>query len=476
MMSTNLQDHTFFRNTIYNMIYKVVSVIFPFFMTIYVSKILGADGIGKISSAQNFVMYFTMIASLGIPSYGIKAVAKMKSKIDRSQIFWELFYINFFSTTICVILYYIIIPMKEYSSKLSIIFGMLIVFNYANLDWFFYGIEEFKYITVRSCIIKILALLLTIIYIKKYDDYSLYAAILCFASGGNNIINILGMRKHVYFIPVWKCKFYKHYKPVLTLLLTSISIELYSLLDVSMLSVYCSDKIVGYYTTASKFVKIMITLLVSISGALLPRLTLFYHQNNIKKCVKLIEYVFDILIFFAIPCGVGVFIVAPYAIPLIYGPSFINAVSTVRIFSFLFACLTFSNLFGSQILLTVGKENKLFIATFIGMIINVVLNFLLIPIYENNGAGIASVISEVVVTFFTYWFSREFFKLNINKNLIVNILIGTLLMAISLTLVNHLLKTIVTKTIVDVVMGAFIYFSYMILFGGWKYIRNTGIG
>lgn len=418
MLNESLKNHTFVSNTIYNVIYKIISAIFPFVMTAYASNILEADGIGRISIVQNFVTYFTMIAALGIPNYGIKVIAKSKNLNQRSQSFWELFYINFFSTSVCIVIYFFVVFSRKYDFKMALIFSSLIFFNYVNIDWFYSGIEEFRYITIRSFIVKILALIFTFIYVKNNSDYYVYAIILCFTIGANNIVNIFLIKKYINFISIWKCDFVTHIKSIFLLFLTSISVELYSLLDVSMLGIFGTNKIVGYYTTASKFVKVPITLLVSISGALLPRLTLYYNNNNIRKCEELITYIFNILLSFAIPCGVGMFIISSSAIPLIYGIGFKKTISTVKILSFLFFCLTFSNLFGTQILLTVGEEKKLCVATFFGMIINVILNLLLIPSYRNNGAAIASVVSEIIVTFITFRCSKKYFKLHVKKSLL----------------------------------------------------------
>ena len=79
------------KNSLFNMLYKGLTVLFPLITTSYISRVLFPSGVGKISYAQTIVNYFVTLASLGIPNYGVKVIAQTgKSRQDRSNAFYTL--------------------------------------------------------------------------------------------------------------------------------------------------------------------------------------------------------------------------------------------------------------------------------------------------------------------------------------------------------------------------------------------------
>lgn len=454
------RDLSFKRNTIYNVCYKVINILFPFVINVYTTRILLAYGVGKVASIQNIVAYFSISASLGLPNYGIKAIARArKNDTELNVEFNRLFTINIISTTVALLIFLMVVNFNtdmRNEVQLYYVAGMAIVLNYINIDWLYYGIEKFKYITIRSFTIKIVSLLLMFLLVRTRDDYMEYLLVTCLATAGNNIFNVLHLKTYGIHIKI-DLHFGEHIKPIFILFLTTISIELYTLLDITMLNIWCQEENIGYYTTASKAIKIVISFMVSLGGALLPRLSTYYSNGEHKKCVDLINKVFKVLFFVAIPAGVGWWFVSPDIIPIIYGSSFTNATITSRILSALIYFLTFSNLFGTQILLTVNAEWKLFFSTLCGMIINVILNVLLIPQYMQNGAAIASVVSEMTVTIMTFIFAKHYFDIRLEKRFVVQIIAGTLLMLLGIFFCDKLISESVLKVLVMMLGGVFVY-------------------
>lgn len=98
------------KNSIYNIIYTVANILFPFVTSIYVSRILLPAGVGKVASAQNIASYFITIAALGLPSYGVREFAKIREKKDkRNKLFTELLLLNIISTTLAVIGFFLLV-------------------------------------------------------------------------------------------------------------------------------------------------------------------------------------------------------------------------------------------------------------------------------------------------------------------------------------------------------------------------------
>ena len=182
-------------NSIYNVIYRILSILFSLISSAYVARILMAESIGKVSAAQNLVSYFTIFATMGIPTYGVQLIGKCQFKDDeKNKVFTELFIINFCLTLFCSILYYLTIGLLEcFQTRrlLYMIAGVNILANFINVDWFYQGLQEYKYIAIRSLLIKFIALIMLVFLVKNSNDFIIYAGICSFATVGNYIFNLV---------------------------------------------------------------------------------------------------------------------------------------------------------------------------------------------------------------------------------------------------------------------------------------------
>lgn len=132
------------KNSIYNVIYTVANILFPFLTSIYVSRILLPVGVGRVASAQNIASYFVTIAALGLPSYGVREFAKVREKEgERNKLFTELLLLNVISTSFAVIGYFILVFANGGFHGEWLLYaacGLAIFFNYLNIDWMYQGL------------------------------------------------------------------------------------------------------------------------------------------------------------------------------------------------------------------------------------------------------------------------------------------------------------------------------------------------
>lgn len=430
------------RNALFFVCYKILGAIFPLITVSYASQVLLANGVGKVSSAQNIVQYFVLIAALGIPNYGIREAAMVREDSkQRSVLFSELFSINFVSTTVCLIAYYLMISqLTIYRNEFVLYFvaGFNIFLNYFNVDWFYQGFEEYSYITKRSFVIKIISLILLFVFVRQPKDYINYALIYVFGFAGNSIINFINLKKYGIKFSLKEMNVLKHIKPVLVMLFTTVAIELYTLVDTTMITFMCDSENVAYYANSIKIVRLVITLVTAIGGVLLPRLSYYKAQGLVEECENIVNRVFGLMFFLLMPCGVGLFVLSESIVYVFFGYSFEGAIVTLRIASFLVYALGFSNLFGTQVLLTFGEEKKLFHATVCGAVSNIILNSLLIRIYQQNGAAVASIVSELLVTILTYYYARKHLRISIKISLVLKIIFSSILMGFCVIGANHI--------------------------------------
>ncbi len=160
-----------FQNSVYNVIYKLLDALFPLVSAAYLGRVLMSDGVGKVAYAQNIAQYFVLAASLGIPNYGIREIARRRKDEEQTkELFSSLFFINLISTLICTALYYaLILNLPYFSSRkmISLAAGLLIIFNAFNVDWFYQGQEAFKYIAIRSFVVKVISLAAIFVFIRR---------------------------------------------------------------------------------------------------------------------------------------------------------------------------------------------------------------------------------------------------------------------------------------------------------------------
>lgn len=425
------------KNSIFNMAYKGFTALFPLVTTTYISRVLLPEGVGKVAYANTIVAYFVLIASLGLPSYGVKTIAQNdETKEQRSRTFFELFFINLIATLLCIAAYFLFVNNFAHFADRRALFnvmGLMLILNIFNIDWFYQGVEEYTYIATRSFVVKILSFVLMLIFVKEPADYLIYALILCIATAGNNLLNAVQLRKYITVTVLFPSKKGKnavdekkkaterlhighHMRPVLILLASTIATEIYTMLDTVMLEYFHGEAYVGYYSNAVKIVRMTYTVVIALVAVFYPRISMYYKQNKQEECNALLSRGTQILLLLGLPCALGLILTADDVIPLLFGNAFLPAVGTLRILSILVLIFSIAYFLGHIILTATGMERKILHASIAGAIINAVANLLLIPSMKQDGAAIASVLSEVTVTVILLWYARKYYRLTISQN------------------------------------------------------------
>lgn len=447
------------KNSIYNIIYTIANILFPFVTSIYVSRILLPNGVGKVASAQNIASYFVTIAALGLPSYGVREFAKIReSSRKKNKLFTELFLLNIISTTLSVIVFFVLVLKNNgFNGEwgLYIACGLSIVFNYLNIDWMYKGLEEYGYITGRSLLIKGASLVALLLFVRTRQDYVMYALISSLATGGNYIFNIIYARKFVKLD--WKyIELKKHIKPVLLIASIIFLSTIYNKIDVTMLNMLATDESVGYYTYAQKTINMVLTMANAVTAALLPRLS-YYYENDKEEFYKLIDKGFQALCFLAFPLAVGMALVAPQAVSVLYGKAFLPATLTIRLMCPLILIKGFGDLFCYQLVYSTKSEKIILPAATVASLINIVTNTILIPILLQNGAVIASVFSELVTNGIQFIYMKNKVKFSINYKAFIRSIISTGIMAICVYVAMKINISNIIGLILEMVIGVIVY-------------------
>lgn len=447
------------KNSIYNIIYTVANILFPFITSIYVSRILLPIGVGKVASAQNIASYFVTIAALGLPSYGVREFAKVRENTtEKNKLFTELLLLNIVSTTAAVIGFGILVFINAGFNgewALYCACGLAIFFNYINIDWMYRGLEEFGYITGRSLIIKGCSLAALILYVKTRQDYVAYALISSLATGGNYVFNIIHARKFVK-LDFTEIQIQKHIKPVFLIACIIFFSSIYNKIDVTMLSVIATDEAVGFYAYAQKTINMVLTMANAVTAALLPRLS-YYYENDKEGFYKLLNKGFEILCVMALPLTAGMCLVASQAVRFLYGEAFTPASLTIQLMCPLILIKGFGDLFCYQLVYSTKNEKIILPAAASASVINVIANATLIPVLLQNGAVIASVFSEFTTNVIQFIYMKQKVQFHIDGKPLVIGLTSTAIMSVCVIMLMNLRLPNTLGLFIEVMCGAIIY-------------------
>ncbi len=388
-------------NFIFNFIKTAMSLLFPIITFVYASRVLSVDGIGKVNFTKSISTYFVMLAQLGIMQYGAREAAKIRNDRERlSKFVHEMLLFNAGSTLgACVIFFAVLwlVPQLENYRALLLLWGISVLLNGLGMEWLYTALEEYRYMAMRSILFQLAALVLLPLLVRDSDDVLPYAGISLLAGSGVYILNFVCAGKYVSWKRFPHYQLRKHLKPVLLLFGFMLSVNLYTVLDISMLGFVSGDRAVGLYTTAEKVHKLVNSLIASLGAVLMPRLSLYIEQGRKQEFRKIALKAYKFVFFCSIPAALGLFMLAPEIIVLFSGADFAAAAKTMRVLAPIVLVIPISMLTNNQILLPMRKDNKILFSTCMGAVINISSNAVLMPLMAENGAAVGTVLAESVV-------------------------------------------------------------------------------
>ncbi|RYF26388.1 MAG: flippase [Flavobacteriales bacterium] len=417
------------KNASYNVLLSLTQFAFPLITFPYASRVLGPEALGAVSLADNFTIYFLLFSGLGIPLYGLREVAKVKNNPKLlGQTFSSLLFIHLLTAVIAVSLFFLLTRTIEklYADFALYQIGMAIVFGSVFIaEWYFQGIEEFKYITFRTVIIRLCTIPLLFVFVKGPEDSYIYFAlnlIVVLASAGFNMYYISKKIK----ISFKNLVISKHFKPLFLLWASTLVTTIYLVFDTVILGFLTNDTTVGYYAASMRIAKISLSVLGAVSLVLLPRLTFLFNQANTTAAGNLLNKSLRFVCFLGVPIAIGIFCLATEIISVFAGQAYLPAVNSLRVLSFLVVLIGLAQVFSNQILLPLMQEKKIFYASIVGVAISLSLNFILIPKLLHVGAALSSLFTELAVTVVLYAYAKKHFSVVLPFSILIKSLLASL--------------------------------------------------
>ena len=454
------------KNAVLNSLRVVLSIAFPFITYPYVTRILQAENLGKVNFASSTMSYFSLLAVLGLTSYAGREGIKYRDNQKKLNLFCsELLTLNICTTIfsyICLGLMIIFIPNFQNYKELLLIYSVTILFSTLGMEWIYTIFEDYEYITKRSVIFQIISVILMFLFVRKKTDFYIYAAINVLASVGSNIFNFIYAKNYIVPRIVFNKKIFSHLKYSVIFYANSIASSIYSNIDMTMLGIMCSNYNVGIYSVSVKIYTMIKSVLVAIMSVTAPRLTYYKFNGMEEQFNQMTSKLVKTMIVFLLPVIVGINLTAKEIILVISGEGYIEAVISLRILSFAIFVSIFASI-TSNILVACKKEHMVLRGTVLAAITNLAINFIVIPIYKQNGAAFTTFLAELVVLLVGYYNSKKDVILEKMWKTVKTCSLSCLLMYIVSYLVNCVTSNILLNLIFKMCLCSIAYFGMLLL-------------
>lgn len=447
------------KNYIYNTLLQILLLIVPIITTPYLTRVIGAEGLGVYSYYFSIASYFVIFIKLGIDNYGNRTIAEHKNnQLELNTSFSELIYLQFFLGGIIVTIYIVYAFCFSSDRKYVLLFLVLVLSSCFDITWYLSGMEEFKSISIRNAVIKLLNTTLIFLLIKEENDVFKYCLILILGSLVSQIIAWPLVLKTTKLVKVHIKGIIKHLKPNLLLFLTVISVSIFKIMDKIMLGLMTSGKMeVGFYESSERIIHIPSILVVSLGTVMMPRISnmIALHDNSYKKI-----FFTSIMFSMAISSSItfGIMGISKEFVPFFYGAGFER---NELLFLILLPCcpfMAFANVIRTQYLLPNHRDKDFLISGILAASVNLIANFIMIPMWGSVGAAIATLLAEIIGCIYQAFVVAK--ELDIKKYIkysiwfvFLGIIMFICIYFMHFTFCQSLILQIVTK----IIMGTLIY-------------------
>lgn len=424
-------------NILFSSLLTTSNYLFPLLTFPYITRTLGVDKIGVCNWVDGIIQYFVIFSMLGVSILGVREVASTRQdKNQLNSVFSSLLVINLITTIIALLILFFLInhigDFYEYRT-LFYIGSAKLFFNFLSIEWFYKGIENFKYITYRSIFIKVIYVIAVFVFIKQPDDYYIYYILTVSSIVISSLINIIYSNKYVQF-RLNELKFRRLIKPYFFLGIYLVMNSVYSTFNVAYLGIVSGVKDVGYYTTATKIFMIILSVYSAFTGVLMPRISNLISNKNSNEIYVLINKSFSVLYSIAFPLIFICYFFSPEIIQIIGGPEFNESIRLLQLSLPIILIGGIEQILVIQLLLPFKADKSIIYNSIVSVIVGVSSGYFLINMFGCKGASYAWLVTEFCILLCARYFVLKIIDISIlNKNFFLNLLYSVPYIAIILS-------------------------------------------
>lgn len=447
------------RNYLYNVGYQILALLAPLITAPYISRVLGAHGVGVNSYTNSWVTFFYLVGQMGITLYGNRQIAYVREDpIKRSKTFWEIEALQSMTITLAFVTYITVV--KLFSTTLQqyfLIQSLWIVAAGLDVSWYFMGLEDFKKTVLRNAAVKLITIAFIFIIVKGPGDLWKYIALLGIAQVGGNLTLWPYLRQSVKWVPMRKWRPFKHFYPALLLFIPTITTQVYMVVNRLMLGRMSSQAALGQFDQTDKIVKIVLAIVTATGTVMLPNVANKFAKGDIKGVRKSLYNSFDFVAAISVPLMFGLMAISRKFAPWFLGSEFVPAGEIMFIESPVIVIIAWSTVIGNQYLMPVNRVHEYTASVTAGAISNVIFNFFFIHYWGADGAALATVFSEFLVTFVQVMCIRTTIR---RRELFKNSWRYFIPGAIMFVIVNRICSVInmtIANLVIEVMVGVAVY-------------------
>lgn len=458
-----------FKNTIYKSLLSFVNIVIPLLVGPYVVKLLDVELYGVYNTVFAEFQVFLIFASFGLYTFGMREISKIRNdKKKVSQLFSNLFIISIISNMLVCLIYllYAFLSSKGIALILYCIMTIQIVGNVFYIEFVNEALENYKFITIKTVIIKILYLISIFMFIKNPDDIAIYAIIVSLVNFFNNIVSFIYAKKFIKF-DFKKIKLKKYIGPLLVILIITNIELLYSQLDRVMLGKFIDGVAVSMYYIPYYLISTLAAIPYSIINVSIPRLSYIVANESKENYENALNKIISSLLFIIVPMCLGVFVLAYEVIYLYAGDKYLTCIPTLMIACILRIILSIESVLTNLVMYPNNKEKTLLKFSFGCGILNLLLNSLLVVfgILSPLTSMITTMVAEIVLIIIERIYVNKRLKLTpkfISKQNITYIVLSLLFIPISL-LIKYINFGFYINIIVIIILCILLYGGVLII-------------
>lgn len=450
------------KNFMYNLLLQIVTLFMPLITVPYVSRILGKEGIGIYSYTLSVTQYFIILGTLGISMYGNRQIAYVRDNKEKmSNTFWSITFLKIITSSVALIVYILVFGFNKAYGQIYLIQSLNIIGAMIDISWLYMGLEDFKKTVTRNLVVKIVGVICIFIFVKSYNDLYKYVAINGLMILLGNLVMWMYVPKTILKVSVRVSDIREHFIPAMQLFIPQITIQIYAVLDKTMIGVLSNTGEVGLYEQSQKIVKLVLGLVTSLGVVMLPRMSNTFANGDNKKMNEYLNKSLQGVAYVSIPMAVGLAAVSNEFVPWFFGPDFKEVSYLMIILTPILFLIAMSNVIGIQYLMPSNRTKEFTASVTMGAIVNVILNLILISKYKAIGACIATVIAEFSVTLVQYLYVRENVKSRSLFTSIFKYVMASVVMFIIVRFIGTYMGVRVITTVVQGGVGAIIYIGIL---------------
>lgn len=451
------------KNYLYNVIYQVFIIIVPLLTIPYLSRILGPSGIGINSYTDSIVQYFVLFGSIGVGLYGNRLIAYVRdNQVKMSKVFYEIFILRLLTLCLAYLLFVAFLTINGQYHTYYLFQSIAIVAAAFDISWFFMGIENFKVTVLRNFIVKLLALFSIFLFVKSHNDLNIYILITVLSTLIGNLTFFPSLHRYLVKVNYRELRPLKHLKQSLVMFIPQIAIQIYWVLNKTMLGLLDSVTSSGFFDQSDKIVKLVLAIATATGTVMLPRVANAFANREYSKIKEYLYVGFSFVSAISIPMMFGLIAITPKFVPLFFTSQFSDVIPVLMIESIAIIFIAWSNAIGNQYLLPTNQNKSYTVSVIIGAIVNLMLNIPLIIYLGTVGASIATVISEMSVTVYQLFIIHKQLNLHTLFSDLSKYLIAGLVMFLIVFKISLLTPTSWIFILLEITVGIIIYVVLLI--------------